>query len=729
MKKSIAILCVIATLFAAICFAVACNDIEYVDDEQHNYGEWIDAVPSTCVADGVIGHYHCTDCGKDFDQFFNRLDSVVEKTSGHTLVYNKAIPSTGVKQGSIEYYECSACGKCFADKTCATELDKSELATPIKVLSVSDLHKEANYLYQQKVTVRAVVAGASGNTDGGYCWYILKDEQTNDQIMLRNVSSKDYADGRTSSCIKGYSYAPNLVFPLGSIVEVPVVCKVNEKGQGGEKKKPYLLWNGDDYEDAIGYGTMKEWKAKYVVGTADDYAIKKDSVDVVIDSYKKLAVFLSQAGTFQNKTVCFEGTAENPLKFVTGAKAEGVGDINREYLYMYYGNASSLDQISFNGGTAVFSNFGNTFNMYSPLSCLLAGQTEYQDPNFSAPYEFVGKIYATCVGGNSSFYHFVVLSENDIINEGNTGSHAVISSKMAKNAFYKYMEQYAASIGIDIHGDITTAVGTTNVITTSDLCRIAIAGISCDMLQDIWCDLEYDTVITDKDGNPQEVHAINKVLANENCQKYIAPYYTIVGTKSGSLNYTNKYRGYINNVLMVVEGPGDTYIAAAVCNEGEDAAEYTYPNLKRLFDILWKKYNGEDTSQLEKEMDCDYCAGVVIPKEGCEPNGYDWFADDSKYVHFTKDAEVQITTASCWKTMTAITCLSYITEEQLQTPVYVGTTELNSIASLPKFVGGEVCTLEDALHFMMLLSSNVAPNVIARGVGELIIRAQLAQTA
>ena len=78
--------------------------------------------------------------------------------------------------------------------------------------------------------------------------------------------------------------------------------------------------------------------------------------------------------------------------------------------------------------------------------------------------------------------------------------------------------------------------------------------------------------------------------------------------------------------------------------------------------------------------------------------------------------------------MTAITCLSYITEEQLQTPVYVGTTELNSIASLPKFVGGEVCTLEDALHFMMLLSSNVAPNVIARGVGELIIRAQLAQT-
>ena len=94
---------------------------------------------------------------------------------------------------------------------------------------------------------------------------------------------------------------------------------------------------------------------------------------------------------------------------------------------------------------------------------------------------------------------------------------------------------------------------------------------------------------------------------------------------------------------------------------------------------------------------------------------------------YTKDAEVPITTASCWKTMTAIACLSYITPEQLKLPVYVGTTELNSIASSPKFVGGETCTLEDALHFMMLLSSNVAPNVIARGVGTLILQQQLAQ--
>ena len=247
------------------------------------------------------------------------------------------------------------------------------------------------------------------------------------------------------------------------------------------------------------------------------------------------------------------------------------------------------------------------------------------------------------------------------------------------------------------------------------------------MLQDIWCDLEYDTVIKDNKGEDLAVHVDNVVLTKAECQQYIQPYYNIIGTKSGSLNYTNEYREYINNILMVVEGPNDTYLVGAVANVGMTASEYTYPNLRRLFDILAMKVRGEDSSSLEKLMDCNYCAGVAIPRDCNEANSYDWFGDESIYPHFTKDAETQITTASCWKTMTAITCLSYITEEQLQTPVLVGTTELNSISSLPTFYGGEICTLNDALHFMMLRSSNVAPSVIARGVGELILRAKLAE--
>jgi DNA-directed RNA polymerase subunit RPC12/RpoP len=718
MKKRILFLFTIIAIFVLI----GCGEkIEYIDNEDpHIYGEWIDEVKPTCESDGILGHYHCSHCGKNFDQFFNELPSIENKTNGHTLVHSKEIPATGWSTGIKEYYECSKCGKIYTDQFLTNEIDKEDLIIPIKVVSIHEIKDCPNH--QMIVTVRAVVVGATSNTDGGYTYYILKDLDSNETLCLRNCRDGDIPNEKATSCIKGYSYAPNMVFPLGSIVEIPVTFQINN-GYGGEAYKDFLIWRGDDYEDAIGYGTMLEWKEKYIVGYTDDYAVDKEKVTVTISSNSDLDKLLVNGGGFQNNTICIEGTNENPLKFVTGVvKEEAKGDINREYLYFYYGDASSLNDIKVNGTYPVFSNFGNTFNMISPLSCTLSGQTKFEQPDFTKPYEFVGKIYATCVGGNSTFYHFVVLDENDIINEGNTGSHEIIGSKIAKNTFFKYMEQFAETLGIDIHGDITTAVGTTNIITTSDLCRIGIKGIYTALLQDIWNDFTHTGIITGNDGTPREVTVNNVVLNKDDCKNYIAPYYTIVGTKSGGLNYENKYRSFINNLIMVVEGPNNTYIVGAVANQSEDAATRTYPSMKALFDLLVAKYNGQNITEFEKKITSMACAGVIIPKEKCEPDNYDWFSNTSNYVNFTKNAEQTITTASCWKTMTACAALSYITEADFQKLIYVGSTELNSIASTPKFYGDEWITFEDALHYMMLSSSNVTPNVIARGVGEMMLR-------
>lgn len=716
------------TLIALFVLTSCGKKIEYLDDEeQHIYGEWIDEVKKTCDSDGVLGHYHCSHCNKNFDEFFNELPSIINKTNGHALVHSNEIPATGWSTGTREYYECSRCGKIYTDEFFTHEIDKEDLVLPIKVVSIQEVKECPNY--EIVVTVRAVVVGATSNTDGGYTYYILKDLDTNETLCLRSCREGDIPNVKATSCIKGYSYAPNMVFPLGSIVEIPVSYQINN-GLGGEAYKGFLIWRGDNYDDAIGYGTMLEWKDKYIVGYTDEYAVDKEKVTVNISSNSDLSDFLVKRGGFQNYTICIEGTQENPLKFVTGVvKEEAKGDINREYLYFYYGDASSLNGIKVNGTYPVFSNFGNTFNMISPLSCTLSGQTKFEQPDFTVPYEFVGKIYATCVGGNSTFYHFVVLDENDIINEGNTGSHEVIGSKIAKDTFYKYMEQFAETLGIDLHGDITTAVGTTNVVTTSDLCRIGIKGIHTELLQDIWNAFTYTGTIIGSGGTPREVTVNNVVLNKDDCNKYITPYYTIVGTKSGGLNNENEYRSFINNLIMVVEGPDNTYIVGAVANQSIDAASRTYPSMKALFDLLVAKYNGQDTTEIEKNLTSMACAGVIIPKENCEPDGYDWFSDDSKYVNYTMNAEQTITTASCWKTMTACTALSYITESDLQKLIYVGTTELNSIASTPTFYGDEWITFEAALHYMMLPSSNVAPNVIARGVGEIMLRKVLEERA
>ena len=44
---------------------------------EHNYGEWIVAVPSTCKATGTLGHYACSVCEKNFDIDKNELESLI----------------------------------------------------------------------------------------------------------------------------------------------------------------------------------------------------------------------------------------------------------------------------------------------------------------------------------------------------------------------------------------------------------------------------------------------------------------------------------------------------------------------------------------------------------------------------------------------------------------------------------------------------------------------------
>ena len=90
MKKRILFLFAIIAIFVL----TGCGEkIEYIDNEDpHIYGEWIDEVKPTCESDGILGHYHCSHCGKNFDQFFNELPSIENKTNGHTLVHSKEIP-------------------------------------------------------------------------------------------------------------------------------------------------------------------------------------------------------------------------------------------------------------------------------------------------------------------------------------------------------------------------------------------------------------------------------------------------------------------------------------------------------------------------------------------------------------------------------------------------------------------------------------------------------------
>ena len=52
-------------------------DATYGELADHNYGEWIVVVPSTCKVTGTLGHYTCSVCEKNFDADKNELESLV----------------------------------------------------------------------------------------------------------------------------------------------------------------------------------------------------------------------------------------------------------------------------------------------------------------------------------------------------------------------------------------------------------------------------------------------------------------------------------------------------------------------------------------------------------------------------------------------------------------------------------------------------------------------------
>ena len=102
MKRSII---VILTILAVLCVAVALVACGH----QHNY-QWVEEVEATCGREGTVGHYHCADCGKNFDKDYKEIDNVtLKKLSQHTWVAGDEVAATCETDGYVPH-TCSVCG-------------------------------------------------------------------------------------------------------------------------------------------------------------------------------------------------------------------------------------------------------------------------------------------------------------------------------------------------------------------------------------------------------------------------------------------------------------------------------------------------------------------------------------------------------------------------------------------------------------------------------------------
>ena len=82
----------------------------------HNY-VWVEGTACTCTEEGIAPHYHCEGCGKNFNENYGEIDSVVLPVASHEYgaMYYAHTPNFW-EDGNIAYYQCSVCEKHFDEE-------------------------------------------------------------------------------------------------------------------------------------------------------------------------------------------------------------------------------------------------------------------------------------------------------------------------------------------------------------------------------------------------------------------------------------------------------------------------------------------------------------------------------------------------------------------------------------------------------------------------------------
>ena len=126
----IGLLLIIIIIIISVVSVKSCKKED--NTETHNL-EYVKQVDATCTTDGILAHYHCSICDKDFSDSNAKeeLSSVVINALGHDLLDHPATDATTSTKGNIEYWSCARCNKYFSDSEGKIETDLESVEIPL----------------------------------------------------------------------------------------------------------------------------------------------------------------------------------------------------------------------------------------------------------------------------------------------------------------------------------------------------------------------------------------------------------------------------------------------------------------------------------------------------------------------------------------------------------------------------------------------------------------------
>ena len=269
------------------------------------------------------------------------------------------------------------------------------------------------------------------------------------------------------------------------------------------------------------------------------------------------------------------------------------------------------------------------------------------------------------------------------------------TNEEAKSTFMNYMNEKAKAIGMK-NSTFIDAAGFYNRTTAIDLLRLAIYASSYDDIVSTWHKNSYQITIN---GNNPRIQDINTTVASAALEDY----YFLFGGKTGTVDGQS-------NLLAIVEGPDERLYAVVVLG----AEINRFEAAKQALDAAMLKYHDRNFDNSNEIVQAKSAAVCIVPKNN--PLAY---TDYPLTMLYEKDVESVRTPASITKVLTSICMLDFVSD--INESFTINRSDVTGGSGYFLF-DGDVITYKEALHAMLLPSSNTAAEATATAVGHKILQ-------
>ena len=123
--------CTTGGIFYRKCEVCGCKETETFPAGGHELS-YIEEVSPSCTAAGIMAHWHCNVCGKNYadEKCSDELNTVEIEKLEHKSEYVAAKDATCGQEGNKSYWICVRCNGTFSDKECDNPVDLLDLIIP-----------------------------------------------------------------------------------------------------------------------------------------------------------------------------------------------------------------------------------------------------------------------------------------------------------------------------------------------------------------------------------------------------------------------------------------------------------------------------------------------------------------------------------------------------------------------------------------------------------------------